>query len=136
MSPFKLISFLFVLAVTVTAIPSEINPESVEFTPSVTGSEPEVTTTEEPEVRTVEKPAVNGSEQSAAENEESGKNGQPVSDAEQTKSDGSDQVEKHETESKEIEDMDTAATGAIDELLIDQNYVGRYNSNPCKDLGK
>lgn len=131
MSPVKLISFLLFVAVTVAAIPPESSPESVEFTPSVTGSEPEV--------KTIEKPAVNGleeSEQSAIDNEKSGKNKEPVSDAEKMKSYGTDQVEKQETESKEVEDMDTAATGAIDEQIIDQNFVGRYNSNPCKELGK
>ena len=37
---------------------------------------------------------------------------------------------------KEDEDMDAAATGAIDTNLINSNYVGRYNGNPCKELGE
>lgn len=134
MSPFRLISFLLFVAITVTAIPPEISPESVELTPSVTGGEPEVTKTEEPEVKTTEKPAVNELKKSATGNGESGKNSQSVSDGEEMKSDGSNQIEKEE--SKEVEDMDTAATGFIDEQIINQNYVGTYNSNPCSELGE
>lgn len=44
-------------------------------------------------------------------------------------------TETDERES-EIEDMDAAATGAIDHTLVNMDYVGKFNPNPCLDLGE
>ena len=45
-------------------------------------------------------------------------------------------LDVEEVGSGSIPDLQTAETGSIDNNLVNDNFVGKYNANPCNELGK